>query len=563
MLIAGILLWLVAGVGSTLPVAKENPAAVEPRAAATVNGEVITLDDLTERLGELHSAAQVGERRAFDLDRLMFRVVNDVLLGQEARALGMDREESIVEAVSKRRLQLARQELERREIAERIRITEDEVYQAFEEQYRAVTLRVVTAYERQGAEDLLADLHRGADMDQLARERSVDPYAPRGGLVKSIAWVDLPREIAELAFEIKPGALGGPIRTDLGWSLIRVEAHHKADPERFAGLQRTLHELIAHRQRTALRSALAERARQDHAVAIDQDVVDGVRPERLPDGRLMPRVEDPSAVVARVGEQGISAAEYGKALQGRWSGVRNEEAAIASAPIILRRMIDERLLLAVALARGYGELPEVKRTVRAFETQLIIPRYLEEIVAAGVEVSREEMASYYEAHQAEFTKPPRLRLGQITVRTPEEAERVAGLLRAGTDLAWLARQHSIDRFKSSGGDRGWIELGTDELSERLAGAKIGDVVDPFGSPGNYVVLKVTAWQEQGSYAFEEVSGNVRNAVYSRKLQETLEAFMEKLRSRSEIEIDQDLLATLRVTGTVPGEADPEVTSIEN
>ena len=537
-------------------VAQENPAAVEPRAVATVNGEVITLDDLEQRLGALHSSAQAGERRAFDLDRLIFRVVNDVLLGQEARALGMDQEESIVEAVIKRRLQLARQEFERREIAGRIRITDEEVSQAFEEQYREVTLRVVTAYERQEAEELIAELHRGADMEALARDRSVDPYAPRGGLVKSIARVDLPREIAELAFALEPGELGGPVRTDLGWSIIRVEAHRKADPQRFAELEATLRELIAHRQRTALRAALAERARKDHAVAIDGTVVDAVRPERLPDGRFMPRLEDPSAVVARVGEQGITAGEYGKALQGRWSGVRNEEAAVAAAPIILRKMIDERLLLAAALGRGYGALPEVNRAVRAYETQLVVPRYLEEIVAAGVEVSREEMTSYYDAHKAEFTKPPRLRLGQITVPTPDEAERIAGLLRDGADLAWLARQHSIDRFKAGGGDRGWIELGISDLSERLGGAKIGDVVDPFGSPGNYVVLKVTAWQEQGTYAFEEVSGNVRRAVVSRKLQEAIEAFMDKLRSRSEIAINEELLATLRVTGTGPDEGAP-------
>ncbi len=533
-----------------------TPAALEPRAAATVNGEVITPDDLAQRLGELHSAVRAGERRAPDLDRLIFRIVNDVLLGQEARALGMHQEESIVEAVRQRRLELARQELERREIAGRIRITEEEVEQAFEEQYREVTLRVVTAYERPGAEELLAELHRGADMETLARERSVDPYAPRGGLVKSIARVDLPREIAELAFTLEPGALGGPVRTDLGWSVIRVEAHRQADPQRFAGLRRTLRELIAHRQRTALRSALAERARKEHAVTIDQGVVDGIRPERLPDGRLMPRIDDPNAVVARVGGQGITAAEYGKALQGRWSGVRNQEAAAASAPIILRRMIDERLLLAAALARGYDALPEVDRRVRAYETQRVIPRYLEEVVAAGVEVGREEMTSYYEAHRAEFTKPPRLRLGQITVRTPEEAERIAGLLREGTDLAWLARQHSIDRFQASGGDRGWIELGAPGLSERLEGAATGDVVDPFGSPGNVVVLKVTARQERGTYAFEEVSGNVRNAVFSRKLKETIEAFMDKLRSRSEIEIDEELIATLRVTGTVPDEGAP-------
>ncbi len=520
---------------------------------ATVNGEALSLRDVERYLGRLHDSIGAGERTGFDLDRLMFRMINDTLLGQEARALGLDQEGSIPGQVDGYRYRLAVAALEREEIAEGARPTETEVRRAFEHQYRELTLQVVTAYRRKGAEELLARLQAGEDFEAVAREGSVDPYAGRGGHVRSVAAIDLQREIAELASSLAPGELGGPVQTDLGWSVIRLVEARPADRERFAAVERTLRRLIRQRKSSGLRSDLAATARKRHAVSVDQELAGSVKAERLPDARLRPKLANPDGVVASIAVEGsrrleITAEDYRKALLARWSGVRNEEAALAAAPIILEKMIEQRLLLAEALSRGYGERSEVQTTVRAFESSLLAPRYLEEVVAPGIEVSREEMEAYYREHTDEMHRPPRFHVGQITVASEEEAERIAGLLREGTDPAWLARRHSIDRFRDRGGDRGWIEPGSSGFDERLWQTEPGDVMDPVGVRGNFVVLKVTARQEQGVYPFEEVSGNVRSAVASTKMREAVARLMDTLRSRSEIEIDRELLATLRLSG---------------
>ncbi len=529
-----------------------SPATTEePRVLAMVNGETLSVPDLERHLGTLHGSANEGPRGAPDLDRLIFRMVNDVLIGQEARALGMDQEGGIPERVTRYREKLTLEALEREEIAERARPTEDEVRRTFEDQYRELTLRVVTAYEQPEAEELLAVLRAGADMEALARERSVDPYAIRGGHLDSVPRIDLQPEIAELAASLTPGELAGPVRTDLGWSTIRLEEVRAADPERLPKVARTIAQVVRHRKSQALRAALAESARARHEVVVDEGVAGALSAERRPDARLFPIFPDPDAVVARIGTRHvITANEYSKALLARWNGVRNREAALASAPIILEKMIEKRLLQAEAEARAYVERPEIVRAVHTFETGLLVPRYLEEVVAPGVEVEREEMEAYYAAHQDELRKPPRINLGQVTVATEEEAERIASLLREDTDLAWLARRHSLDRFKDQGGERGWVEPGFSGFEQRLLEATAGQVLDPVGVRGNFVVFKVIARQEQGVYPFQEVSGNVRNAVFEDRMKAAIEKLMETLRSRSEIEIDQELLASLQIRGTL-------------
>ncbi len=600
-LLLGLLTLTASADGASIPGANSSPTV------ATVNGEALSQIDLERYLGRVHNAADPQQRSDFDLDRLIFRLVNDTLIGQEARALGLDQEGQVPGQVAAYRARLATAALEREEIAERSRPTAEEVRETFEQQYPEITLQVVTAYEQAGAEQLLAELRAGADMVELARERSVDPYAGRGGRVDSVAAIDLQREVAELAkslaLSVGPEGrsatrFGGPVRTDLGWSVIRLVEVRPADPERFPKVEKTLRQLVRHRKSQALRAALAATARERHAVDVDQPLAGSVKAERLPDARLMPRLADRGGIVARIslaedsepevvrasdeahsdpevvarsaitsGKEGlgqgpepkvripgaaltITAEDFRKALLARWSGVRNAEAALAAVPIVLDKMIEERLLLAEALARGHGQRPEALAAARAFETSLLVPRYLEDVVAPGVEVSREEMEAYYLGHRKQFARPPRSRLGQITVAGEEEARRIAGLLREGADLGWLARQHSIDRFAEQGGDRGWGEPGSSGFDGRLLAADPGDVLDPVGLRGNYVVLKVTAHQERDAYTFDEVSGNVRNAVFSRKMRAAIEGLMGTLRERSEIEIDNQLLASMRLGGTM-------------
>lgn len=526
----------------------EAPATV----VATVNGQPIYLEDLEGRLGEMHGEVEETHRSDFDLDQLMFRLVNDSLLAQEARALEMDREPPIPQRIEERRREMAVRRLEREEVWAKADVSDEEVRAAFDDLYRRVTLRVITTYEKEEAEAVMAELAEGADFESLARERSKDPYGPRGGLVESLPRADLQRAIAEVAFGLEPGKVFGPVATDIGWAVLTVAAFEPPDEERFEAVRREIRETVRFRKAEAAREALGRLLRERHPVSVDREVVAGIDRERLPDGRLMARPADPKAAVARIGERSITAETYAKALSLRWAGVRNEVAAEAAAPIVLDRMIADELMVAEALARGYGATPAVERELRAYETRIVVPRYLDEVLAPKVEVSREEMEAYYAEHRDGFRKPPRLHLSQITVRSAEEAERITELARSGADFAWLARQHSVDNYRQSGGDKGWVEPrpGVDAFNDALLAAEVGDVLDPVTLVDEHVIFKVTGREEQGAYDFREVSGNVRQAVFSRKATAAIDELVTTLRERSEIEIHHDVLDRLALSGSV-------------
>ncbi len=253
----------------------------------------------------------------------------------------------------------------------------------------------------------------------------------------------------------------------------------------------------------------------------------------------------------------VAADDYAAALERRWRTLPDPDAARAAAPIILDNLINQRLQLAEAYARGYHELPAVERALHRLETELVIPKYLSSVLAAGVDVSEEDKRAHYAENHELLRRPPRVRLGQITVPSREQAEAIAGALRGGSDLGWLARQQSTDGLREKGGLQDWTVVQPDgtPFNTTLLEADVGATLDPIRQDDSWVVYQVVAREERGVFSYEEVSGNMREAVFQRKFTEVLDRFFKTARSRSEIEIREDVLAGLRLSGTQEEAAD--------
>jgi hypothetical protein len=78
--------------------ASDTPAASSASAEplVIVGGDTISTRDMDEALVETHSKMSADEKLDFDYRKLLNKLVNDRLLMQEARAMGMDEEPSLL-----------------------------------------------------------------------------------------------------------------------------------------------------------------------------------------------------------------------------------------------------------------------------------------------------------------------------------------------------------------------------------------------------------------------------------------------------------------------------------
>lgn len=74
------------------------------------------------------------------------------------------------------------------------------------------------------ARELAERARNGEDFSKLAREHSTDPGSGRsGGDLGYFRKGDMVPEFAEIAFQLKPGEVGGPVKSQFGWHIIKVD----------------------------------------------------------------------------------------------------------------------------------------------------------------------------------------------------------------------------------------------------------------------------------------------------------------------------------------------------
>lgn len=547
----------------TLPLPGQEQEHTEEgsRLIARVNGEALYAEDLETVLGEIHRSQQVERRADYDLDQMMFRLINDTLLAQEARALEMHEQPELLTKLARRRESIARTRFFKEEIVSHLDFNEAAARKVYDDVYRTATLRVLTRRDRAELEALRSLVPPAKDEEgfaKLAQEKSQDAFSGRGGRVEA-AFTDLHKSLLDWVSAAPLGELSPPLATPWGWSYVRVEKVEPADPAKFEEHRGRVLVELRYRQERELRVALVERLRPELGLQVDWAVYESVTLQRMHDGKLLPQFEGPERAVAKLAGRTITVKEFAGKLTNAWASVDNPDIALQYKPGVLDDLIFEQMMVAEGLRRGYGDTLQAKRELHALEMSQLASRYLKETVASGVEVTPQEMREYYDKHHEAFRKPPRIHLLQITVATQEAADRIAAEAKGGTDFAWLARQHSIDKYRESGGERGWMAAneGIVNFRTELANAKAGDVLGPKESPSGWVVVKVDLFEPQDYYSFEAVSGNVKNRAQSEKIVARIDQVIKTLRERSEIWIDQKALAEIRLL-PVPPEEKPAV-----
>ena len=72
------------------------------------------------------------------------------------------------------------------------------------------------------ANELLFDLRRGGDFKEIARAKSLCPSGNKGGDLGWFGRGQMVKEFEKAAFELKPGELSKPIKTQFGYHIIKV-----------------------------------------------------------------------------------------------------------------------------------------------------------------------------------------------------------------------------------------------------------------------------------------------------------------------------------------------------
>ena len=158
-----------------------------------------------------------------------------------------------------------------------VKKTYDEAAKDYKPQDEYHALHLVVSTEDQ-AKDALKRIKAGEDFGKVAAEVSKDPGAKKGDLGWRVKEEWMP-EFAEQVVKLSPGQISDPVKTQVGWHVIKLVEKR---PRKFPSQEELQGEISRYLSETARRSLL-ERLKQTAQIErADQPAVEAQKPDDKP-----------------------------------------------------------------------------------------------------------------------------------------------------------------------------------------------------------------------------------------------------------------------------------------
>ena len=305
-------------------------------------------------------------------------------------------------------------------------------------------------------------------------------------------------------------------------------------------------------------------------------------------------IERRRGVLAKVGEVDITVGEFEDRLNKQGPFRRVQYSAPEKRREFLDQMIDWELQAQEADRRGLGNDPAVEEQMKRVMSSLLLRREVDDRVRP-TDVTEEEMRAYYNEHITTFKRPERVRAYQIVLSDQTKAQQMlTKLLDEDVDtreFRRLAREMSEDPVtKRRGGDLRYftrpedrqegdpevpeavVKATFDLLAKRRSAQKQKTPPVPGKAPHEqslegftpiypklvktaqgYHIVRFMGHREAVNREFDEVERQIQNRIWREKLQKAREDFIEGLREKHRVTINEGNLDLVKVDTSIgPG-----------
>jgi peptidyl-prolyl cis-trans isomerase C len=278
--------------------------------------------------------------------------------------------------------------------------------------------------------------------------------------------------------------------------------------------------------------------------------------------------EQAAKVLAKVGEHTITLGEFVAAIEHMDQFDRLRYQSPERRRELLAEMINIQLLADEAVEKGYDKEPKVQEEMRAILRDAMLAEAHKGAPTAN-EMSEADVRAYYDKNRAMFHEPERRRLSAIVLGDAATAADVlaqAKKTKSATEWGELVRAKSTDPAAKANvpidlvGDFGLVSPPAELQAEPnvkvplpvrtaiFTVAAIGDIYDGViaGDDAKFYVVRLTQKTDAHERTYAEAERSIRVRLVQEKIREREEALLAQLKTQFPVQIDDAVLATVRV-----------------
>ncbi|NTV48434.1 MAG: hypothetical protein HGB32_06715 [Geobacteraceae bacterium] len=510
---------------------------------AMINDEAITIEDLKKSIGALHEGMSEGKAAPkTNFPVLLKRLVNSLLIIQEARIMELDKQEEIKSSIDDYSSKNLREMLLKEQVLN-VKADAKEVEKTYQERASEWRLKSLIVDKLEDAKKVEAALKAGKKFDDLFDKSIKDGVAKEGGKSDLFLAKDViaPPMLAVLV-KMKTGEISKMTPLEKGYLFYRLE-------EKRLKVDETVKEQVRQELDAKARIAALETFQESliKKYVTKKKLFDKFDFENkkvkfetfLKDKRVLAEVK---------GEKPITVADMAEAItQKFYHGV--ERAAEGKKinkekKAILNELLGNIVFNKEAKVRKINESDEYRNKVRSYSNSLLFGSFVNKVIRSEITVSKDELKAYHKVHAAEYSGIETYKLDAIAFDSPQKAEEAIEKIRKGTEFKWY--KANADNKESI--SKAYINMFTGDaiakpnLPEPLQKALTGSVSGDFRAyvdGGHGYVISVVEFAPARTLTYEEVEDAIKEAVFYEKLNKGVETWGEKLKSTSDVKIYAD------------------------
>jgi len=256
-----------------------EPSA-DDRTLVTVADKPITLKDFKKKISKLPKHYQaVAEKNK---KNLLDDMIVESLFLEDAVRKGLDKDEEIKDILVEARKKIIIAKFVKTEVDDKVRVSQDEIKAFYDEHkdefkvpemWRASHILVASEGE---AKDVLVELSKGGNFEDIARAKSIDATSSRGGDVGYFRKGQVVPEFENVCLGLNVGQTSAIVHTQFGYHIIKLTDKKSEALEPYESAGPKIENVLKLKKRNELFDKLVISLKEKYRVRVEEDVTDSL-----------------------------------------------------------------------------------------------------------------------------------------------------------------------------------------------------------------------------------------------------------------------------------------------
>lgn len=244
----------------------------------TVADKSITIKDFKDKLSRLPKHYQaVAEKNK---KNLLDDMIVESLFLEDAVRKGVDKDKEVKDILAEARKKIIIAKFVKTEVDDKVKISEDEIkafYEEHKDEFKAPEMwrasHILVASEGE-AKDVLSELSKGKNFEDIARARSIDATSSRAGDVGYFRKGQVMPEFENACLSLNVGQVSAIVHTQFGYHIIKLTDKKSETLEPYESAKPKIENVLKLKKRDQLFDKLVVSLKEKYRVRVDDSAAE-------------------------------------------------------------------------------------------------------------------------------------------------------------------------------------------------------------------------------------------------------------------------------------------------